>query len=168
MLLVRTLVFTILALGSVTVGIPCLLLFPVEQLLYAMESFRLIGMLPVALGAVFYLWCAWDFAFTGKGTPAPIDPPKVLVLRGLYRSVRNPMYLGITLILVGEAIVCESLPLLAYAILVWSLFHLFVVYYEEPALKRRFGAACEAYRRAVLRWIPRVVRARKAGDAYPS
>jgi protein-S-isoprenylcysteine O-methyltransferase Ste14 len=156
MVIVRTLIFTIFVPGSVAAGAPYLLLSSdVELLSYGIGNFRFTGVLPMALGALSYLWCAWNFAFVGKGTPAPIDPPKVLVSRGLYRVVRNPMYVGVGLILVGEAIVFESLTLLAYALFVWSMFHLFIVYYEEPTLRRKFGAAYEEYCKAVPRWMPR-------------
>jgi protein-S-isoprenylcysteine O-methyltransferase Ste14 len=110
----------------------------------------------IASGAAFYLWCAWEFAAAGLGTPAPIDPPKVLVARGLYRVVRNPMYVGVLLVLLGESLVFGSWALLRYAVLVWLCFHLFVVLYEEPALRRKFGASYEGYRKRVWRWTPRL------------
>ena len=84
----------------------------------------------IAPGAALYLWCAWAFVTAGQGTPAPVDPPKRLVATGLYRMVRNPMYVGIVLILLGESIVFASLTLLGYAVLVWLCCHLFVVLYE--------------------------------------
>ena len=112
------------------------------------------GLPPVLLGAVTYLWCAWDFTFTGRGTPAPIDPPKELVVKGLYRYVRNPMYVGITLILLGEAVLFESAVLFLYAGLLLVWFQLFIVYYEEPTLRRLFGASYESYCKSVSRWIP--------------
>jgi len=148
----KTLIFTILVPGSVTVAIPLSLLPSGAE--FHLGGWRLIGLFPIALGAVFYLRCAWDFAFVGRGTPAPIDPPKVLVVRGLYRLVRNPMYVGVLLILFGEAIVFASSVLVRYALVVWLLFHLFVVLYEEPTLKEKFGTAYEDYCRAVPRWIP--------------
>ena len=85
-----------------------------EWLSYEIGRFRLIGILPIALGALLYTWSAWNFMYVGKGTPAPrFDPPQVLVSKGPYRMVRNPIYLGLVLILVGEAIVFESLILFA-------------------------------------------------------
>lgn len=125
--------------------------------LYTWEigSFRVLGLPPILVGAAFYLKCAWDFTFTGLGTPAPIDPPKRFVAKGLYRIVRNPMYVGITLILTGESIAFESAMLLAYAFFLWLGFHLFVIYYEEPTLKKKFGKTYDDYFQAVPRWIPK-------------
>jgi len=163
-IVVKTLIFTILVPGSVTVWVPYLLLSS-RLGVYSYESgrFRLSGILPIALGSVFYLWCAWDFALAGKGTPAPLDPPKMLVKRGLYRMVRNPIYIGVLGILVGEAMLFESLTLLGYALFAGLAFHLFVVSFEEPALMKTFGAAYEEYRNAVPRWIPTAIRAKRTG-----
>ncbi|MBA2501702.1 MAG: isoprenylcysteine carboxylmethyltransferase family protein [Pyrinomonadaceae bacterium] len=101
-----------------------------------------------------YLWCAWDFTFVGKGTPAPFDPPKEIVLRGLYRFVRNPMYVAVMLVLIGEVMFFESAVILIYASIVFLSFHLWVVYYEEPTLRRKFGESFEQYCQKVSRWIP--------------
>jgi protein-S-isoprenylcysteine O-methyltransferase Ste14 len=151
--LVKTLIFTVVAPGTVTVVVPYLLLSPRAE--FEMGMARFAGVVPIVPGAIGLLWCAWDFVFTGCGTPAPIDPPKVLVAKGLYRWVRNPMYVTLGLVLGGEAILFQSLRLLAYALLAWLACHLFVVFYEEPTLRKKFGAAYEAYRQAVPRWIPR-------------
>lgn len=165
MAIVKTLIFTVFVPGSVTVGVPYLLLSSgTVQPSYEIGMFRFIGILPIAVGAACYLCCAWDFAFHGQGTPLPIDAPKVLVVRGLYRVVRNPMYVGVGLVLVGEALMFESLTLLAYAALVWLAFHLFVVCYEEPTLKKMFGATYEEYCRTAPRWIPAVRRRRREGS----
>ncbi len=148
----KTFLFTLVGPCTVTVVVPyCLLSFHAE--LYG--SIATVGFLPIALGGAFYLWCAWDFVTVGQGTPAPIDPPRFLVARGLYRVVRNPMYVGILLVLLGESIIFRSVSILIYAAIVCLLFHLFVVFYEEPTLKRKFGASYEEYCRAVPRWIPR-------------
>jgi len=152
----KTLVFTILLPGLVTAGIPYCLLAPQPE--FEIGPFRFVGIISIVLGAAVYFWCAWDFAFLGYGTPAPIDPPKVLVVKGLYRFVRNPMYVALGSALGGEAILFESLRLLAYAILAWVLCHLFVVLYEEPTLRKKFGTRYEAYCQAVPRWVPRVKR----------
>jgi protein-S-isoprenylcysteine O-methyltransferase Ste14 len=152
MSVLKTLVFTILVPGTVTVVIPRQLLGIGAR---AAIPLGLIGALPIALGAACYLWCAWDFASFGQGTPAPIDPPKVLVARGLYRVVRNPMYVGVLLIVLGESLLFASATLLGYALLIWVIAHLFVVFYEEPILRRKFGTSYETYRRTVPRWIPR-------------
>lgn len=153
---IKTLVFTLLVPGSVTVLVPYLMLSSGRDL-YAWQIglLRLVGIFPLILGVAFYLRCAWDFTFTGQGTPAPIDPPRIFVAKGFYRIVRNPMYVGIMLILTGEAFVFESAMLLAYAAILWLGFHLFVIYYEEPTLKKKFGKTYEEYFRVVPRWIPK-------------
>jgi len=117
---------------------------------------RLLGWPLMGLGLGFYAWCAWDFATFGRGTPAPIDPPRVLVARGLYRTMRNPMYVGVCAVLLGEVLVSDSKPLLVFLIGTWICMYLFVLLYEEPALSRKFGMSYEDYRRRVPRWIPRL------------
>jgi protein-S-isoprenylcysteine O-methyltransferase Ste14 len=92
----------------------------------------------------------------GKGTPAPFDPPRRLVIRGPYRYLRNPMYLGAALALLGAALFYRSLPLLGYVGGFLLVTHGFVVWYEEPTLGRLFGAEYQAYRTRVRRWLPRI------------
>ena len=94
------------------------------------------------------------FVFVGLGTPAPVAPPTRLVVSGQYRHVRNPMYVAVLAIVIGQGLVLGS-GVLRYAALLWLLFHAFVVLYEEPRLGSRFGAPCEVYRRNVRRWWPR-------------
>ncbi len=111
-----------------------------------------------AVGAMIYLHCLWLFATRGQGTPAPFDPPKKLVWRGLYKWVRNPMYLGIFALVAGEALFLRSGHILVYLICLLCLFQLFVVGYEENALRAKFGAVYEDYKRVVPRWLPRKPR----------
>jgi protein-S-isoprenylcysteine O-methyltransferase Ste14 len=152
----KTLLFTVLVPGTVTIYVPRRILFSrAGNDALPIGPLRYLGAALLAAGAAVYLWCAWDFATTGRGTPAPIDPPRSLVERGLYRHVRNPMYLGILLLLGGEALLFRSRALLAYAGLVFLFFFLFVVAYEEPALRRKFGQDYERYCDKVPRWIPR-------------
>ncbi len=122
----------------------------------AIAAPQVTGMVIGAAGAVVALWCIFTFATIGKGTPAPFDPPRRLVIRGPYRFVRNPMYIGAGLALASAALFYESLPLLAYAGLFFLATHVFVVLYEEPTLRRTFGPEYEAYCRQVSRWWPRV------------
>jgi protein-S-isoprenylcysteine O-methyltransferase Ste14 len=96
-----------------------------------------------SVGAAIALWCVFTFAFAGKGTPAPFDPPRRLVMRGPYRLVRNPMYIGATLALAGAALFYGSWSILIYAGVFLLVLHLFVVGYEEPTLRRTFGAEYE-------------------------
>jgi len=151
----RSLLFTFFIPGSATVWIPWLILarrLPAE--LTVPLSFRLPGGLLIGAGAALYLSCLWDFTFTGRGTPAVWDPPVVFVSKGLYRFVRNPMYLAIISILVGEALFFQSMILGWMAVGIAVGFHLFVVFHEEPALKRRFGGSYERYCSEVWRWVP--------------
>ncbi len=119
---------------------------------------RWIGLPLVVAGAAGLLWCIWDFARRGRGTLAPVDPPKIVVHTGLYRVVRNPMYVAVVTTLVGEAVLFGSWWLLGWAIVVAATVHVFVVGYEEPTLRRQFGAAYDSYCQSVPRWLPRPVR----------
>jgi protein-S-isoprenylcysteine O-methyltransferase Ste14 len=112
------------------------------------------GMVIGAAGAVIALWCVFTFAFIGRGTPAPFDPPRRLVIRGPYRFVRNPMYIGAGLALAGVALFYGSLVLLGFTCGFFLAAHLFVLWYEEPTLRRTFGQEYEAYCRRVQRWRP--------------
>jgi protein-S-isoprenylcysteine O-methyltransferase Ste14 len=100
-----------------------------------------------------YLRCGWDFSIAGRGTPAPISPLKELVVRGFYRYTRNPMYVGIIMVLLGETVLTSSLIQFVYTFIVFTFFYLFVVYYEEPNLRRRFGEPYERYCATVPRWL---------------
>lgn len=108
------------------------------------------------IGISILLWSFWNFLKEGRGTPAPIDPPKELVAVGFYRYVRNPMYVGILAAILGHFLWFGYWNVLIYGVLVFIAFHTFVTYYEEPTLKRKFGAAYEDYLKRVPRWIPRV------------
>jgi len=115
---------------------------------------QVVGLAIVILGAALALWCILTFVFVGRGTPAPFDPPRRLVVRGPYRYVRNPMYIGAGLALAGAALFYGSWPLVGYTALFLLLTHLFVRLYEEPTLRRLFGAEYAAYSRRVKRWRP--------------
>jgi protein-S-isoprenylcysteine O-methyltransferase Ste14 len=117
---------------------------------------RVLGLGLMAVGVACLLWCFRDFVVSGRGTPAPYDPPKKLVTTGLYRFVRNPMYIALVTALGGEALFFGSRSLWIYAAVAWLAFHFRVLLYEEPALRRLFGAEYETYRAAVPRWIPRL------------
>jgi protein-S-isoprenylcysteine O-methyltransferase Ste14 len=96
------------------------------------------------------------FALQGLGTPAPVFPTRRLVVTGVYRYVRNPMYVAVAAIILGQALLFGSVALLEYGAVVWLMFHLFVLLYEEPTLRGVFGSDYEAFRAAVPRWIPRL------------
>ncbi len=109
----------------------------------------------IGLGAALYIACARAFAVVGRGTPGPWDAPRRLVTVGPYLWVRNPIYLSALLVVLGEAWLFQSRALLIYAVAMAACFHLFVVAYEEPRLRREFGASYDDYARRVHRWTPR-------------
>lgn len=114
------------------------------------------GIALVVVGGAIALWCVAAFATLGRGTPAPFDPPRRLVVRGPYRYVRNPMYIGGGLTMLGASLAYESWALLSYYMVFMAAAHVFVVIYEEPTLGRLFGEEYDAYRRRVRRWLPRL------------
>ncbi len=158
MVALKTLIFSILVPGSVAGFVPWLLLQGSGGAVLLLPSIWMVGFLPLLLGVGLYLWCAGAFTFIGKGTPAPIDAPKVLVIQGPYQWVRNPMYLAVLSVVIGEAILFRSLLLVEYALLVWLVVHLFVVFVEEPSLRGQFGGSYETYLHTVRRWLPRPPR----------
>ncbi len=115
---------------------------------------QLAGMALGAVGGAIAIWCVLSFAVLGRGTPAPFDPPRRLVVRGPYGYVRNPMYLGAACALAGAALFYEAGALWAYAAGFLVLTHLFVVLYEEPTLRQSFGDDYRTYCRQVRRWWP--------------
>jgi protein-S-isoprenylcysteine O-methyltransferase Ste14 len=116
---------------------------------------QVVGTMLTAAGAALGAWCILAFVFIGKGTQAPFDPPKKLVIGGPYRALRNPMFAGATLVLTGAAVFYGSSALLTYAIAFWLVTHLAVVYYEEPFLRKTFGVEYALYCEKTGRWWPR-------------
>ncbi len=117
--------------------------------------FRPIGGVLVVLGAIGLLDSFARFALKGLGTPAPVFPTRHLVVTGLYRYVRNPMYVAVVSTILGQGLIFGNLRLLEYGATVWLLFHLFVLVYEEPTLRATFGPEYESFCAEVPRWIPR-------------
>jgi len=155
MVLLKTFIFTILVPCTVIIYIPYLLLSsPSAPPPMQIGPFRYLGTIPILIGTLIYLRCVLDFAFEGRGTPAPTDPPKELVAKGLYRYVRNPMYVGVLSVLLGEAILFASRALFILTAVVFLCFHLFVLLYEEPTLRQKFGESYQKYCESVPRWIP--------------
>lgn len=151
------------AITYATIFVSLVLVFLPGQVLSrsGIEAPETIGVAQVAggivtvCGALLALWCVLDFALVGRGTPAPFDPPRRLVVQGPYALVRNPMYLGAGIALLGASLFYLSLALLAYAAVFFAVTHLFVVSYEEPTLRESFGDAYASYCRRVARWWPR-------------
>ena len=157
--LVRAVTYASLFIGLVLVFVPAQLLSSRGIARPdAIGSLQGIGMLVALAGGALAAWCILSFAVVGRGTPAPFDPPRRLVVRGPYAVVRNPMYVGAGLALAGASLFYESLALLGYAAAFFLVTHLFVVSYEEPTLRRTFGAEYEAYCRRVWRWWPSRIR----------
>jgi protein-S-isoprenylcysteine O-methyltransferase Ste14 len=153
-LFLKNLLFTILIPGTVGVYVPLTIAHGSGST--TSQPLMVIGILLLVTGAVVYTWTVWDFASFGRGTPLPIDAPRKLVVRGLYHFVRNPMYLGVILVILGWAGVFSEGWLLIYALGVGIIMHLFVVWYEEPRLQELFGKDFETYRDTAGRWVPRI------------
>jgi len=166
--ILNTLLFTIIVPGTVAVLIPRWLIGgyfrPPARVLtsigwtmvgWTMIVCAMIGGALIVIGAAIYFRCAWEFAVRGLGTPAPIAPTKFLVTTALHRYVRNPMYIGVFLAILGQGIFFRSAHVAEYAIAMICIAHVFVLTYEEPTLHRQFGESYDEYRRTVPRWIPK-------------
>jgi protein-S-isoprenylcysteine O-methyltransferase Ste14 len=117
---------------------------------------RIVGAIFILAGIPVLVECFARFAVEGIGTPAPVFPTEHLVVKGFYRFVRNPMYVSVLALLLGQAMFLGDIDILEYAVCAWLAAHLFVISYEEPTLRRTFRAEYEAYRTNVPRWIPRL------------
>ena len=149
----KTLIFTILMPGTVGGLLPWLLAHGAQEPMPQVAPVWIVtGLLLLLLGVGLYLWCAGAFTFIGRGTPAPIDAPKALVVQGAYRWVRNPMYVAVLSVILGQALVFGSLLLIGYALLFWVIVHTFVIFVEEPSLRVQFGSSYDDYLHRVPRW----------------
>lgn len=157
--LARALVYATLFVGLLLVFVPARVLSSVGvRSPPAFGIAQAAGVLLAIAGGALALSCVLAFATMGKGTPAPFDPPRRLVTRGPYSFVRNPMYLGAGTALAGASLYYRSLPLFAYTIAFMLAAHLFVIAYEERALRARFGDEYVSYTGRVRRWLPRATR----------
>lgn len=157
-LFLKTLVFTVLVPGTVAGYVPWSI---VRDNPFVLSPRVFPAVLCSVVGVGIYSWCAYDFAVAGRGTPAPIDAPKHLVVRGLYQYVRNPMYVGVMLVLVGWNLAFPAETLLIYTVGAFVFFNLFVFLYEEPNLQRLFGEEFTDYRSKTGRWLPRIRRSNR-------
>ena len=150
----QTLLYTLVVPLLVTVVVP-LILHAVDQdpPPWSLGWWRWLGLVPLAFGAACYGWCATSFAITGRGTPSPLDPPRSLLGHGCYRWTRNPIYVAIVAVLVGELMLFPAWLMLHYLAGSLVCMHLLVVLFEEPDLRRRFGPEYEQYCRQVPRWL---------------
>jgi len=149
--------FFVVAPGSVVGLIPWLLTrWQVREPVPYWAPMRVLGVILLVAGLIVLVQAFVRFVMEGFGTPAPVAAPDRLVVGGMYRYVRNPMYVAVLAAIVGQALLLGQLGLLLYAAALWLISAAFVRWYEEPTLARRFGADYEAYRRAVPAWLPRV------------
>jgi protein-S-isoprenylcysteine O-methyltransferase Ste14 len=155
LLLFKNLVFTVVIPGTFGVYIPMAIARGTGARASGVGLFWLLGFGLLILGSLIYLICVMEFAVRGRGTPAPIDAPKRLVVTGLYQYVRNPMYVGVLSVVLGWTFLSKSPELLGYAALLALCFHAFIRLYEEPALRKLFGEEYERYTATVGRWLPR-------------
>ena len=155
-LALRSIAWTVLLPGLVAGYLPWRFFGLAHVQLSLRNPVHLLGVLCIGLGAMLLGTCIWEFARSGRGTLSPVDPPRELVIRGLYRYVRNPMYLSVSLIVLGEFLLTWSRPLLEYWAVWFVLVNVFVIGSEEPTLRRRFGDAYVQYTRQVGRWFPRL------------
>jgi protein-S-isoprenylcysteine O-methyltransferase Ste14 len=119
-----------------------------------LEGTRIYGVVAICLGGIIALYCLGVFVIRGKGTPAVFEPPREFVATGPYRHVRNPMYIGGWLMILGLGLLRHSLSIAVFSFICLLLTHLFVVLYEEPGLEKRFGESYLRYKKSVNRWIP--------------
>lgn len=150
-LLLKNLIFTLLVPGTVAVLGPILIS---ENSMVAESWFVVPGLLLLSIGIAIYCWCLWDFAVYGQATPAPIDAPKCLIIRGLYRYVRNPMYVGVLSVILAWFFLFIEINILVYCLVIATCFQFFVVFYEEPLLQKMFGVEYAEYQASVNRWLP--------------
>ncbi len=155
--IVVTVVFLMLAPGTVAGYIPWLISrWRVHAPFPGFTILRVIGAILIVPAIPVLLECFARFALQGIGTPAPLFPTQHLVVRGFYRFVRNPMYVSVLAVILGQALFFGSAGILIYAGIAWLIVHLFVTGYEEPTLKRTFGTEYETYKAYVPRWVPRL------------
>ena len=150
-------IFLVIAPGTLAIYIPyAWTRWHVQPALLGLSWLRVLGVLFIVVGFPVLVDSFLRFAIHGLGTPAPIAPPQRLVVTGLYRYVRNPMYVAVLLMIFGQGLLFASVPLLEYGIVVWLGFFAFVLFYEEPTLRAEFGNEYRDFCANVPRWLPRV------------
>ena len=149
-------IFVVIAPGVVAGVIPWWISrWQFQPPLLSVSAFRALGGILIAIGVVGLLDSVARFAWQGLGTPAPVFPTRHLVVSGLYRHVRNPMYVAVASTILGQGFLFGNVRVLEYGAVVWVLFHLFVLAYEEPTLRASFGDEYKNFCAEVPRWIPR-------------
>jgi protein-S-isoprenylcysteine O-methyltransferase Ste14 len=155
---VRAAIFIAIVPGAAAGWIPRLIAGPNASPPDAPVALRLVGGFIAMVGWALLFWCARDFAVRGRGTPAPYDPPRALVTEGLYRFVRNPMYVAVVVAILGQALLYWSRNVIWYGVFMALVFHVRIILFEEPRLTQLFGESFVQYRARVPRWLPRPPR----------
>jgi len=151
-----TLFFLFLIIPFFLIWIPRRILLSPENIYrFDIGVYRYFGLAPIVLGVVIYILCSGSFVLIGKGTPIPFTPTKELIVTGLYRFVRNPLYIAGVLVLAGEAILFQSVGIFIYCLVMFGVFY-FHVLMEETLLAEKFGVTYEQYCKSVPRWIPKL------------
>jgi protein-S-isoprenylcysteine O-methyltransferase Ste14 len=159
--LLGTLLFLFIIIPFFLILIPRKILLSHEHIYrFDIGVYRYCGLAPIVFGVVIYVFCSGSFVFIGKGTPIPFTPTKELIVTGLYRFVRNPLYIAGVLVLAGEALLFQSLGIFFYCLVMFGIFNVHVLM-EETLLAKQFGATYEQYCKSVPRWIPRLKPYRK-------
>lgn len=152
-LIIKTVIFTFLVPCSVAVIGPWVL---TGGITLAGQWSMLLGFLLMGIACILYSWCVWDFMAFGKGTPAPIEAPKYLVIKGLYRYIRNPMYVSVLCFIFGWLLLFPDGVILLYLMCIAVCLQMLVVFYEEPILHKTFGKDYLQYKNSVNRWLPKL------------
>ena len=159
-----TLLFLFLIIPFFLIWIPHRILLSPELIhRFDIGIYRYLGLAPIILGVAIYIFCSGSFIFVGKGTPIPFTPTKDLIVTGLFRFVRNPLYIAGVLVLAGEAILFQSLGILIYCLVMFGVFNVHVMM-EETLLAEKFGTKYEQYCKSVPRWLPRLTSSVKKGS----
>ncbi|MCP4718909.1 MAG: isoprenylcysteine carboxylmethyltransferase family protein [Desulfobacteraceae bacterium] len=154
--LLGTLIFLFGVLPIFLVWIPYeIITSPKIIYVFGLGEIRYLGMIPIFIGVIVYVWCSNNFVFEGKGTPIPFTPTKKLIVKGLYMFVRNPLYVAGVMVLTGEALLFQSIGIFIYCLAMFAAFN-FHVFMEETLLTNQFGETYEEYKKHVPRWIPRL------------
>ncbi len=152
--LLGTLFFLVIIIPFFLIWIPRRILLSPEQIYsFDIGAFRFLGLIPIFLGVIIYIYCSSSFIFIGKGTPIPFTPTKELIVSGFYRYVRNPLYIAGVFVLTGEALLFQSIGIFIYCLVMFAIFN-FHVLMEEVFLAEKFGTAYKQYCNSVPRWIP--------------
>jgi len=154
--LLGTLFFLMIIVPIFTIWIPRTIISSSYQIYeFDIGKIRFLGLLPILLGSAIYVSCSFNFLFVGRSSPIPFTQTKRLILKGLYRYVRNPLYIAGVFVLVGEAVLFQSVGIFIYCLVMFGLFYVNVIM-EETFLANEFGAEYDQYCNSVPRWIPRL------------